>query len=56
MPIHDISGGVEILKPVVHPVSVDKRLGSQEVGLGAGKRINAFCQSRHGFPTGGDQE
>ena len=56
LPIHDIPDGVEILETVVHTVGVDKRLGSQEVGLGTGKRINFFRQSRHRFPAGGDQE
>lgn len=56
VPINDIPGGVEILETVVHAVGVEERLGSQEVGLDAGKRVDVFCQSRHRFQTGGDQE
>ena len=55
-PIHDVLGGVEILKAVTNAIGIDKGLRSQEVGLGAGKRINIFCQSCHRFTTGGDQK
>ena len=54
--IYDVSGGVEVLKAVVHPVGVDKCLGGQDVSLGTCKRVYILREGCHGFQAGGDQE